>query len=260
MTAPETRSVALRCEDVTVKYGAFLAVNRVSLSFEKGRLYSIIGPNGAGKTTLINAFSGWQSLASGRVFMGEEEITSAGPHVRARKGMGRSFQIVQIFPALTVFENLRQAAQARHFSLQPFWRPVRSYPALREASEEMLGVIGLERQRDTPAATLSHGDQRRLEVGISLMNDPSIVLLDEPMAGVGHHEVEHMVSLIGSVARGRTVILIEHNMDVVLSISDVVVVMVGGQVMCRGAPSEIRASRSVREAYLGEEVDEHALA
>ena len=253
-------SVALRCEDVTVQYGAFLAVDKVSLTFEKGKFCSIIGPNGAGKTTLINALSGWQSLASGRVFMGEEEITLMGPHTRARKGMGRSFQIVQIFPVLTVFENLRLAAQARHFTLQPFWRSVLNYRALRRAAEEMLGFIGLDRYRDVPAAILSHGDQRRLEVGISLMNDPSVVLLDEPMAGVGHHELQSTVELIGKVAKNRTVILIEHNMDVVMSISDDIVVMVEGRVVCRGSPAEIRCDQRVRDAYLGEEEVEHIIS
>jgi branched-chain amino acid transport system ATP-binding protein len=174
--------------------------------------------------------------------------------------MGRSFQIVQIFPALTVFENLRLAAQALHFTLQPLWRSVGSYRDLRKAAEEMLGFINLDKYRDIPAAILSHGDQRRLEVGISLMNNPTIVLLDEPTAGVGHHEVENTVTLIGKVAKDRTVILIEHNMDVVLSISDDIVVMVDGQVICRGTPSEIRSDQRVREAYLGEEEVEHIIS
>lgn len=253
-------SAALRCEDVTVRYGAFLAVDKVSLVFEQGKLCSIIGPNGAGKTTLINALSGWQSLASGRVFMGEEEVTSMGPHARAGRGMGRSFQIVQIFPVFTVFENLRLAAQARNFTLQPLWRSAQSYRALREAAEEMLDFVGLDKYRDIPAAILSHGDQRRLEVGISLMNNPTIVLLDEPTAGVGHDEVENTVALIDKVAKERTVILIEHNMDVVLSISDDIIVMVDGQVICRGTPSEIRSDQRVRDAYLGEEEGEHIIS
>ncbi len=252
-------SVILSCKDVTVSFGAYVAINQVSLDIEKGKTYSIIGPNGAGKTTLINAFSGLQKLDHGKVFLEGEEISSLGPHERAMKGIGRSFQIVNIFPAMTVFENLRLAKQASSFRTQPFWRPVQGYEELKRKATEMLDFIGLSRLGNVIASTLSHGDQRRLEIGISLVNEPKLLMLDEPTAGVGHHELENTVALIAEAAKGRTVILIEHNMDVVMKISDKIFVLVTGKMLCSGTPGEIQSDSRVRDAYLGTEEDEHAL-
>jgi len=253
-------SVILSCKDVTVSFGAYVAVDHVSLDIEQGKIYSIIGPNGAGKTTLINVFSGLQHVDHGKVFLEDEEITSLGPHTRAMKGIGRSFQIVNIFPAMTVFENLRLAKQATSFRAQPLWRPVQGYEELRQKATEMLDFIGLSRLGNVIASTLSHGDQRRLEIGISLMNEPRVLMLDEPTAGVGHHELENTVALIAEAAKGRTVILIEHNMDIVMKVSDRIFVLVTGKMLCSGTPGEIQADPRVREAYLGIEEDEYALS
>ena len=258
MTAgnPDT-TVAMRCGAVSVRFGALAAVNDVSLDFETGRFHSVIGPNGAGKTTLINVLSGRQPPTSGKVFMNGIDITSVEAHERARQGIGRSFQITKVFAGMTVFENLRLAAQARVFRIQPSWLPVQYYSAIADEAHAMIDDIGLAQFRNHPADLLSHGDQRALELGITLMTDPAILLLDEPLAGVGEKEITRTMEVITRVAKGRTVILIEHNIDVVMRVSDRVVVMNQGAVLSDGTPEQVRRDPSVREAYLG---DDHAVA
>ena len=249
---PETE-VAMRCGAVSVRFGALAAVNDVSLDFETGRFHSVIGPNGAGKTTLINVLSGRQPPTSGKVFMNGIDITSVEAHERARQGIGRSFQITKVFAGMTVFENLRLAAQARVFRIQPSWRPVQHYSAIADEAHAMIDDIGLAQFRNHPADLLSHGDQRALELGITLMTDPAILLLDEPLAGVGEKEITRTMEVITRVAKGRTVILIEHNIDVVMRVSDRVVVMNQGAVLSDGTPDQVRRDPAVREAYLGED-------
>lgn len=247
----------LRCEGLRVRFGALRALHDVTLSFQPGQLHSIIGPNGAGKTTLINVLSGRQKPHAGRVLMGDSDITSTGANQRARAGIGRSFQITKIFPGISVLENLRLAAQAHVFTVQPFWRSETSYANLQERALSVLDEIGIHHLRDRPAELLSHGDQRALELGITLMTEPQILLLDEPLAGVGEHEIEGMMSVIKRASLGRTVVLIEHNIDVVMRVSHRVVVMNQGEVLCIGTPEDVRKDAAVREAYLG---DEHAAA
>ena len=258
MTVPTTEPrMALRCGAVSVRFGALMAVNNVSLDFAKGRFHSVIGPNGAGKTTLINVFSGRQPPTSGKVFMDDSDITSVKAHERARQGIGRSFQITKVFAGMSVFENLRLAAQARVFRMQPSWRPVQHYTVIADEAHAMIDSIGLAQFRNHPAELLSHGDQRALELGITLMTDPAILLLDEPLAGVGEKEIDRTMEVIARMAKGRTVILIEHNVDVVMRVSDRVVVMNQGAVLSDGTPEQVRRDPSVREAYLG---DDHAVA
>jgi len=249
--------LALRCEHVDVRFGALRAVADVSLDFSGGGIQSVIGPNGAGKTTLINVLSGRQPPSAGRVFLGDRDITASGAHKRARLGIGRSFQITKVFAGMTVFENLRLAAQARMFRRQPLWRSVEHYPGLATQADAVAEEIGLARLRDRPAELLSHGDQRALELGITLMTSPGILLLDEPLAGVGEKEVDQTIALIAALAKGRTVILVEHNIDVVMRVSDRVVVMNEGRVLACGTPAEVRNDPAVRTAYLGED---HAVA
>lgn len=246
-------ALALRCDGVSVRFGALAAVNGVSIDFSSGGIHGVIGPNGAGKTTLINVLSGRQRPNEGRVLLGELDITGTSAHERARLGIGRSFQITKIFTRMSVFENLRLAAQAKAFRLQPFWRRVESYRVLAEEAEAVLSDIGLAQMRDRPAEQLSHGDQRALELGITLMTAPRILLLDEPLAGVGEKELERTMQVIARVACGRTVVLIEHNIDVVMRVSDRLIVMNQGSVISVGAPEDVRRDPAVREAYLGAE-------
>lgn len=248
-------SAVLACRNATVRFGAFTAVDAVSVAFAPGLLHGVIGPNGAGKTTLINLLSGRQVLSGGQVLLDGRDISGLPAHARARLGLGRSFQITKIFPTMTVFENLRLAGQASSFGFQPFWRTVTAYRALAAAAEEMLGFIGLGALRDVVAEHLAHGDQRALEVGLTLMNKPGIVLLDEPLAGVGQHEVDRAVALLRSMGQGRTVILIEHNMEVMMALADRIVVMAHGAVLATGTPQEMRADARVRATYLGGDDD-----
>jgi branched-chain amino acid transport system ATP-binding protein len=243
----------LACESVTVRFGALAALDNVSLAFPGVGIHSVIGPNGAGKTTLINVLSGRQRPTSGRVTLDDTDITSKRAFERTRAGIGRSFQITKIFPTLSVFENLRLAAQARAFGLQPFWRRVESYRMLAEAAERTAVDIGLQELAHAPADQLSHGDQRALELGITLMTAPRILLLDEPLAGVGEHEIDRTMEVIERVSTTRTVILIEHNIDVVMKVSRRIVVMDQGAVLSIGTPAEVRRDPAVRKAYLGEE-------
>ncbi len=245
-------TVALECRDVAVRFGAFTAIDGVSLAFTRGRLYGVIGPNGAGKTTLLNVLSGRLFADIGRVLLDGRDVTNDPAHARARLGLGRSFQITKLFAGLTVFESLRLAGLGRFFRLQPFWRPIGSYRAVSSAADDMLATIGLADRRNTVAEQLSHGDQRALEVGLSLMTEPRVLLLDEPLAGVGQHEIERAVSLIERVRVGRTVVLIEHNMPAVMRLSDEIVVMVRGRVLAAGGPDAIRKNPAVRAAYLGD--------
>ncbi|MGR3575027.1 MAG: ABC transporter ATP-binding protein [Sagittula sp.] len=244
---------SLSCENIQVSFGGLKAVNGVSYDFAPGRLYGLIGPNGAGKTTLMNALSGHAALSGGRVRLDGQDVTSLSVHWRTRKGLGRSFQITKIFAGMSVLENLQMAAFAHRYRLQPFWLPAGRFAAIREQAERVLELVGLTALAHRPAEYLSHGDQRALEVGLSLLSEPRVLLLDEPLAGVGHDQLERAIGLIARIVKDRTVLLIEHNMDVVMQVSDEIVVMVQGQMLASGSPAEIRANAAVRAAYLGEE-------
>lgn len=248
--------VALRCTDIRVQFGALKAIDGIDYEFERGRVYGLIGPNGAGKTTLLNVLAGRLMRFTGRLQLDGADIGRLTAHQRARRGMGRSFQITKIFAELSVLQNLHIAAQAARGSWLPMW-PSRSYDRrMAEDVERMLELTGLERYRDTEAGTLSYGLQRALELGVTLMPNPSVLLLDEPLAGVGHHEIESATALIQSALSGRTVLLIEHNMDVIMRLSERVVVMAAGRVIADGTPPQIRDDQLVRSVYLGED-DEH---
>jgi branched-chain amino acid transport system ATP-binding protein len=248
--------VALRCADIRVQFGALKAIDGIDYEFERGRVYGLIGPNGAGKTTLLNVLSGRLMRFTGQLQLEGADIGRLTAHQRARRGMGRSFQITKIFPELSVLENLRIAAQAARRGWLPMW-PSRSYDrGMAEDIEQMLTLTGLARHRDSEAGTLSYGLQRALELGVTLMPNPSVLMLDEPLAGVGHHEIDSATALIQSALRGRTVLLIEHNMDVVMRLSERVVVMAAGRVIADGTPAQIRDDPLVRSVYLGDD-DEH---
>jgi branched-chain amino acid transport system ATP-binding protein len=245
--------VALSCDSVTVSFGALKAVNNFSYEFRRGRVYGLIGPNGAGKTTLLNVLAGRQLRHTGTVHCGPVEISQLPAYKRARMGIGRSFQIIKIFTDMTVADNLLVAAQSRRPGFQPFWL-TRGYDRRFSAYvESILELTGLRAYRDAVAGSLPYGLQRALELGGTLLPAPRILLLDEPLAGIGHHEIPAALELIERVAKERTVLLIEHNMDAVMSLSDEIVVMSNGSIVAAGAPEVIKKDETVRSIYLGEE-------
>ena len=241
----------LTCRDVTVNFGAFTALQDVGLTFETGQVTALIGPNGAGKTTLMNVLSGLQRPTRGSVHLNGGDVTRMPSHRRAVSGMARSFQIVNVFPSMTVHENLRLAAQRAKLPTAPWWRTVDSLPGLAETVEQHLGEFGLAHRADEPAGELSHGEQRALELALSLMGSPSVLLLDEPLAGVGHSDLPAFIAMLRRVAANRTMVLVEHNMDAVMGLADRVVCLVGGAVLASGRPDDIRSDERVRSAYLG---------
>ena len=241
----------LRVDRVGKDFGNFTAVREVSLRVRKGELKAIIGPNGAGKTTLFHLLSGQLKPSRGRVLYRGSDIGELPTHRLAHLGIGRSFQITNVFRGLTVLENVRIAVQARRHRHYDFASRAEHLSATREAAERVLDTIGLTDYADAPASTLSHGDQRRLEIGIVLATDPELVLLDEPTAGMSREEARATMELLREIARGRTVLFVEHNMEFVMGIAESIVVMQSGAVIAEGSPAEIRISAVVRRAYLG---------
>ncbi|HET9855379.1 MAG TPA: ABC transporter ATP-binding protein [Methylomirabilota bacterium] len=242
--------VLLRTENLTRSFGSLVAVNRVSITVRKGELRSIIGPNGAGKTTFFRLVSGEMEPSSGRVVFQEADITGLPQHRVCRLGIAKSYQITNIFPHLSVLENVRVAVQghARSFN---FWSRADALAGCRERAVELLGIVSLSRRAGQLAAHLSHGEKRHLEIGIALASDPVLLLLDEPTAGMSPEETDETMVLIRELARARTVVLVEHKMKLVMGISDRVTVLHQGQVLADGTPDEIRANRLVQETYLG---------
>ncbi len=242
----------LRTEGLTRDFGALRAVNQVALNISKGELRSIIGPNGAGKTTLFNLIAGHLRPTAGRIFYREKDITDLPLHERSRRGMGRSFQVTNIFPRLTTFENVRIACQSRKVAYD-VWRKADAYEALNERTREILGLINLYDKRDQLAGTLSYGEQRYLEIGISLATNPEVLLLDEPTAGMSPEESMKTSAFIRGLS-DITIVLVEHDMQVVMGISDRVTVMHEGSILAEGSPAEIRCNADVQKVYLREEL------
>ena len=241
---------ALLVRGLTRFFGGLAAVSEVSLDLHPGEVHAVIGPNGAGKTTLVNLLSGELPPSAGSVRHDGREIAGLSPHRIAQLGIARSFQRTNIFREFSAFENCRLAAQSRLKSSLRFFRPARAHAALNEAAEQALGRVGLDAGERT-ADTLSHGEQRQLELAMTLATRPRVLLLDEPLAGMGAEESTRMVALIASLGREHAVLLIEHDMDAVFSIAHRLTVMVNGRVLASGDPATIRASAAVQEAYLG---------
>jgi branched-chain amino acid transport system ATP-binding protein len=231
-------------------FGGLAAVADVSLALLPGEVHAVIGPNGAGKTTLINLLSGELKPSGGSILYEGREIAGLAPHRIARLGIGRSFQRTNIFREFSAFENCRLAAQARRKSSMRFFRPALAHRGLADAAMRALALVGLERASRI-AATLSHGEQRQLELAMTLATEPRILLLDEPLAGMGADESARMVALVARLAESHAVLLVEHDMDAVFSIAHRLTVMVNGRVIASGAPEDIRAAPEVQEAYLG---------
>ncbi|OLD96945.1 MAG: ABC transporter ATP-binding protein [Candidatus Rokubacteria bacterium 13_1_20CM_4_68_9] len=240
----------LRTEQLTRAFGSLLAVDRVNVSVRRGELRSIIGPNGAGKTTFFRLISGEMRPSSGRIWFDGRDITGLPQHQVARLGVAKSYQITNVFPHLTVLENVRVAVQG-HARAYDFWSKASDLRDVRRRAESLLERIGLGRKAGRLAAHLSHGEKRHLEIGIALATDPALLLLDEPTAGMSPEETDETMRLIRELATGRTVILVEHKMKVVMRISDHITVLHQGQVLAEGSPDEIRANTLVQQTYLG---------
>lgn len=248
----------LETHAVRKQFGALVAVDDVSIDIEGGSLHSIIGPNGAGKTTLFNVVSGTLQPTSGRVIFKGQDITDLPMHRTIHRGIGRSFQITNIFPNLTVFENVRLAAQALGGDSLRILRSHRHYRRYIDRADEVLDQVGLTARAGLPARTLPHGDQRKLELGMILAPDPEVLMLDEPTAGMAAEQVPELLGLIQSIQAdgAKTVVLVEHNMSVVMRVSDRITVMHQGRVLAEGTPAEISANSEVQTAYLGSLYDE----
>jgi len=235
------------------EFGALVAVDDVDMQVRRNTLHAIIGPNGAGKTTFFNLLSGNLAPTSGQVFYKGRDITHQPVHRTIHFGIGRSFQITNIFPNLTVYENVRLACQALGRDNFKFWRGAPSFKRYDQRARDVLERVGLGSRALTLARTLPHGDQRKLELGMILAPDPEVLLLDEPTAGMAAEQVPELIALIQEIqqAGDKTVMLVEHNMNVVMSVSDVITVMHQGRVLAEGAPSQIAANTEVQTAYLG---------
>ena len=238
-------------ESLSKRFGGLVAVSSVSLIVQAGDVHCVIGPNGAGKTTFLNLLSGALAPSDGRIRFNGQDITGLPDHRRARLGLGRSFQRTNIFPEFTVYENCRLGAQAKLPTSMRFIRPAESDVAVRERAERAMELVGLMARREARASVLSHGEQRQLEIGVMLATEPSLLLLDEPMAGMSADETTRMVALIKRLKAGHTLVLIEHDMDAVFAVADIITVMVNGAVLASGRPEEIRRSQAVQDAYLG---------
>jgi branched-chain amino acid transport system ATP-binding protein len=245
--------VILRIDRLSKSFGGLIATNNVTLEFERGQVHAIIGPNGAGKTTLINLLSGDLSPNDGAIFFNGRNITRLPPHKISQMGIGRSYQKTNIFAEFTCFENCWVAAQSRLKTSMRFFRPARHLQAVLARAERALELCGLNPRRDSRASAMSYGEQRQLEIGMMLATEPELLLLDEPLAGMGNEESLQVIELLRRLAEKHTLILIEHDMDAVFSIADQLTVMVNGRILETGTVEQIRSSQAVQEAYLGVE-------
>lgn len=240
---------------LTKRFGQLAAVNDVSLTIEDGEFRSVIGPNGAGKTTMFNLITGALSPSDGTVRFKGEDITGVPPHERVDRGLGRSFQITNVFDGLTVRENVRLAAQSVHAAEigtgESLFRDKSEFESIAERTTAVLDQIGMKTRADEHAETLAYGDQRQLELGLVLATDPDLVLLDEPTAGMSGEETQATMDLIDEVLSDQSLMLIEHDIDLVMRVSDRITVLTRGEELATGPPAEIANNGDVRDAYLG---------
>ena len=247
----DERAPILRTEGLSKHFGGLAAVREVALTCRVGELHAVIGPNGAGKTTLINLLSGDLPPTSGRIAVAGNDVTGLPAHRISRLGVGRSYQKTNIFLPFTGFENCRLAAQSRLQPSMRFFAPAHAHAPTRAAAERALAMAGLEGRADVVAASLSHGEQRQLEIAMTLATAPRLLLLDEPLAGMGAEESAQIVALLKRLRADHAILLVEHDMDAVFAVADTLTVMVDGAVLATGSPDAIRANRAVQEAYLG---------
>ncbi|MFP6772461.1 MAG: ABC transporter ATP-binding protein [Alphaproteobacteria bacterium] len=242
----------LRVENVTMSFDGFIATNNVSLNVEKGQMACIIGPNGAGKSTLFNLITGHLTPTEGKVFFHDQDITGKAPHTICQLGMGRSFQRTNIFPRLTVFENVQVAVLAHTRKTLNFLTPTKKL--VQAETYALLEDVGLVDQAHSVSGTLSYGFQKQLELGITLASDPEILLLDEPTAGMSPQETTNSIALIERISRerGLTLLFTEHDMDVVFSVAEKITVLHQGAVLAEGTPEHVKNDLDVQRIYLGE--------
>lgn len=251
-----TSKAVLTLRDVNKSFGQAHIIRGANLELKEGEKHAFIGPNGAGKSTLFHLISGNIKPTSGEILLGDKSIAGLDPEKINHMGLARSFQITNIFMKMSVFENLRLGVMQR-FGLQyNFWRPIASFRKVNEITDQLLEQIRLTRHRDTLAGELSYSEQRSLEIGMTLASDPAVILLDEPMAGMSREETDYTVSLLRELTEGRTLMIVEHDMDVVFNLCDRISVLVYGQVIATDTPEGIRENVQVQEAYLGTEVSE----
>jgi branched-chain amino acid transport system ATP-binding protein len=246
-------SVLLKVEGLCKNFGALRASDNVDLEVEEGETLAVIGPNGAGKTTLISELAGNLRPDAGRIRFAGEDITPLSAPKRSRKGLARSFQITSIYAEFTTLENVALAVQAHSGHSFRFWRPARADPALTGPARRVLEEVGLAPRMNVLAGNLAHGEHRQLEVAMALATQPRLLLLDEPMAGMGHDESQRMIGLLGTLKRRQTIILVEHDMDAVFRLADRIAVLVYGRVIASDSPEKIKMNEEVRKAYLGED-------
>jgi branched-chain amino acid transport system ATP-binding protein len=244
--------VLLRAHEVSRRFGGLVAVDRVSLELTRGSVHAVIGTNGAGKSTLINVLSGELPASSGRVELAGADVTRWSQPRRARAGLGRSYQRTTLFPTFSVLENCRLAAQAHHPRPWAWWSDAAACAVSVPAAQAALQRAGLSAVMQHSAGTLSHGQRRQLEIAMCLATEPEVLLLDEPLAGMGAEETERMLALLAQLKAGHAIALVEHDMDAVFRIADVITVMVNGAVLASGTPQAVRANPEVQRAYLGE--------
>jgi branched-chain amino acid transport system ATP-binding protein len=243
----------LRVERLVRRFGGILATDHVSLDVAEGELHAIIGPNGAGKTTLISQLTGHLAPHSGRVFLGGRDITAMPAYRRSALGLARSFQITSLLPDFTAADNVALAAQAHQGHSFRFWGNARKEKGLRDAAQAALDRVGLGGRADVLVSRLSHGEQRELELAVALATRPQLLLLDEPMAGLGVTESARMVKLLQELRREVTIVLVEHDMAAVFALADRISVLVYGRVIASGMPADIRQNDEVKRAYLGDQ-------
>ena len=242
----------LQVSHLAKRFEGIIATDDLALTVEAGELHAVIGPNGAGKTTLILQLSGQLTPDSGHVVFAGQDITTMPMYRRSALGLARSFQITSLFLDLSVLDNVALAVQAHAGHSFHFWRDARREPELREPARALLARVGLGDRADLPAAALSHGEHRQLELAMALCGQPRMLLLDEPMAGLGPEESARMVEMLRALKHEHTILLVEHDMEAVFALADRITVLVYGRVIATGAPEDIRANAQVREAYLGE--------
>ncbi|MBP7453101.1 MAG: ABC transporter ATP-binding protein [Ottowia sp.] len=256
----------LATRDLTIRFGGHVAVNAVTCAFQPGTLTAIVGPNGAGKTTYFNLISGQLKASAGSVHLGDRDLSRLSPSARTRAGLGRAFQLTNLFPNLSVLENVRLAVQGtldgphRHgLNLTSIWS---DHKRLTQRAHEILESVSMADKQTMPVASLPHGDQRKLEVALLMALDPQVYMFDEPTAGMSHDEAPVILNLIRQLKadKRKTILLVEHKMDVVRELADRIIVLTNGTLVADGEPAEVIASPVVQEAYLGVSKDEEVAA